>query len=114
MNAPARQLWRYSLQWRYPHKPCPALHELAMAEVPAGAPCPAEVMALWRPGGDYCISIDFGEPAVVRRWSDERKADARRRALARRVAAAAPLFTDELVERALADRPGYFAGKATR
>jgi hypothetical protein len=79
----------------------------------AGAPRPAEILGLWTAGGDYRISIDFADLAPPRRWSPERKSRARRRALAARVHAAAPLFAEKLIERALNARPDYFAGKTS-
>ena len=104
-------LWRYSLRWSLPHKPCPGPLELAAAEVPAGDQCPPVVADLWKPGTGYAVCVDFPQPAEIRRWSDERKAQARRRNLARRVEKAAPLFADELIARELEARPDYFAGK---
>lgn len=109
MNTP---FWRYSLQWSLPHQPCPGQHELASAEVPAGSPCPPSVADLWKAGAGYAICIDFPPPAPIRRWSDERKAAARKRNLARRVQKKAPLFADELITRELNARPDYFAGKS--
>lgn len=91
-------LWRYSLRWSLPHKPCPGPLELAAAEVPAGDQCPPVVADLWKPGTGYAVCV-------------ERKAQARRRNLARRVEKAAPLFADELIARELEARPDYFAGK---
>jgi hypothetical protein len=116
---PPRQhwCWRYSLRRRcYSHRAHRAYigpQGLAAAEVPGGAPCPTELLALWAAGGDYGVCIDFGEPAPVRRWSDERKGAARRRRMTSRVRAATPMFADELIERALSERPDYFAGKST-
>ncbi len=55
----AALLWRYSLRWGLPHRPCPGPHELAAAEVPAGQQCPPEVANLWRPGTGYVVCIDF-------------------------------------------------------
>jgi len=114
MKAALQAKWRYSLRWRYSHGTCPGPQEIAGVEEIAGAPCPAELLALWTAGGDYGISIDFGELAPTRRWSPERKSQARRHALAARVHAAAPLFAEELIERALATRPDYFAAKTSR
>ncbi len=105
-------LWRYSLRWSLPHLPCSGTRELASAEVPAGSPCPPSVASLWMPGAGYAISIDFPPPGPIRRWSDERKAAARRRNLERRVQRKAPLFADELIGRELEARPDYFAGKS--
>ena len=102
--------WTYSLCGSLPHQPCPGPRVLASAEVPAGAPCPPEVRDLWKPGTGYGIHIDFPQ-AAVRRWSEEAKANVRRRNLVARVQKAAPLFADELIERELAARPNYFAGK---
>ena len=50
---------------------------------------PAPAMPPWQ---------DFPQPAEIRRWSDERSMQARRRRnLARRVRSVAPLFADELI-----------------
>ena len=106
------RMWRYSLRWAMPHRPCPGAVELVMAEVAAGTPCPPEVAKRWTPGTGYAVSIDFLEPLTIKRWSDDRKADTRRRNLVRRLEATAPLFADELAERELSARPGYFAGKS--
>ncbi|MFU2883567.1 theronine dehydrogenase [Pseudomonas aeruginosa] len=70
-------MWRYSLRWSLPHKPCPGPLELAAAEVPAGDQCPPVVADLWKPGTGYAVCVDFPQPAEIRRWSDERKAQAR-------------------------------------
>ena len=103
--------WRYSLRWAYPHRSCPGEEILVFEDVPAGARAPASVMALFVPGGDYVVSLDFLDVKPIRRWSPERKAQARQRNLERRVAKAAPLFADELIARELANRPDYFKGK---
>ncbi len=103
--------WRYSLRWAYPHRPCPGEEILVFEDVPAGARAPASVMALFVPGGDYVVSLDFLDVKPIRRWSPERKAQARQRNLERRVAKAAPLFADELIARELENRPDYFKGK---
>ncbi|HGS7458572.1 TPA: theronine dehydrogenase, partial [Klebsiella pneumoniae] len=42
------------------------------------------------------------------------KAAARHRNLVRRINRIAPLFADELIERELESRPGYFRGKSER
>lgn len=105
-------IWRYSLRWGLPHRPCPGTHELAAAEVPAGWPCPPEIEALWKPGSGYVVSIDFGHSASgVRRWSNEAKSRARLRNLAERLQRQAPLFADEFFARETAQRPGYYAGE---
>ncbi|MCO5067061.1 MAG: theronine dehydrogenase [Rhizobiaceae bacterium] len=109
MNA---ALWTYSLRWSLPHLSPPGPRELARADVPAGRPCPDSVMALWKPGAGYAICIDFPPPAPIKRWSDERKAAARRRNLERRVRRLAPLFADEFIAREIAARPAYFQGKS--
>lgn len=88
-------LWRYSLRWSLPHRPCPGPLELAVAEVLAGARCPPEVSALWRPGTGYAVCLDFPQAQAVRRWSDEQRVAVRKRNLVRRVERAAPLFADE-------------------
>lgn len=103
--------WRYSLRWRYPHRNCPGEMVLATEDVVAGAPIPASIMALFVSGGDYAVSLDFLTVKTIRRWSPERKAQARQRNLERRVAKAAPLFADELIERQLENRPDYYNGK---
>lgn len=104
-------LWRYSVRWGLPHKPCPGEVVLASAEVPEGMPCPESVKAHWRPGTGYCISLDFQQSAAVRRWSDEQRAKVRRRNLIQRIEKTAPLFADELIARELDERREYFSGK---
>ncbi|EHC46946.1 hypothetical protein LTSEINV_6506 [Salmonella enterica subsp. enterica serovar Inverness str. R8-3668] len=79
--------------------------------VEAGLPAPESVMSRWVPGAGYA---DFLDERQIRRWSDERKAAARRRNLERRVNRIAPLFADELIERELETRPAYFRGKSAR
>jgi hypothetical protein len=103
-------LWRYSLRWSLPHLPCPGPKELFAIEVPAGRECPDEIEALWRPGTGYAGCIDF-EWQPIKRWTDARRAAARRRNLQRRIEKVAPLFADELIARELHDRADYFAGK---
>ena len=103
--------WLYSLRWGLRHIPCPGAPELARAEVNAGEPCPDSVTELWVPGGGYVVCIDFPAPKPITRWSDERKAGARKRNLRRRVLKTAPLFADELIEREINDRATYFSGK---
>lgn len=103
--------WCYSLRWRYPHRVCPGETVLVSVDVAAGAPVPASIMALFVPGGDYAVSLDFLDVRPIRRWSPERKAQARQRNLERRVMNVAPLFADELIARELSNRPDYFKGK---
>lgn len=110
---PAGLMWRYSLRWGLPHKPCPGAFELAAAEVPPGQPCPEPVAALWKPGAGYVVSIDFQQPeSAMRRWSKEAKARVRQRNLAARLQRQAPLFADELFSRETARRPAYYAGES--
>ena len=103
-------LWRYSLRWCLPHRPCPGQKELLAIDVPAGRDCPDEIRAMWRPDTGYAVCIDF-EWKPIKRWSDERRAASRRRNLQRRIEKLAPLFADELIERELHNRADYFAGK---
>lgn len=103
--------WRYSLRWRYPHRPCPGKVELVSALVPAGAPAPAAVLEQWTPGGDYMVCVGYPPPAPIKRWSAERKAACRRRNMEKRIRKVAPLFADELIAQELEKRPDYFAGK---
>ena len=105
------QMWRYSVRWSLPHKPCPASVELAVMEVPAGSRCPSEVLAFWKPGTGYAVSLDFPQAGPVKRWSAERRANVRRQNLVRRIERHAPLFADELIEREIAKRPDYFKGE---
>ena len=105
--------WRYSLRWKRPG-PCPGLPELASAVVEAGQAAPDAVMSRWVAGASYAVCIDFLDDRAVRRWSDERKAAARRRNLETRINRKAPLFADELIERELTARPDYFRGKSPR
>lgn len=58
-------------------------------------------MSRWVAGAGYAVCIDFLDDRAVRRWSDERKAAARRRNLEKRINRKAPLFADELIEREL-------------
>lgn len=112
-KAPAL-LWRYSVRWGLPHLPCPGPVELAAVEVPAGTRwenCPPEIRAHWKPGTGYAVSLDFPPAGPVRRWSDARRADVRRRNLAKRIERDAPLFADELIQRELSASPEYFSGK---
>lgn len=51
-----------------------------------------------------------GPPTKVR--SQEQRARQRQQNLERRATRNAPLFAEQLVERELARRPGYFAGEA--
>lgn len=112
---PAGLMWRYSLRWGLPHRPCPGPFELAAAEVQPGQPCPPAVAALWKPGAGYVVSIDFQQPeSAMRRWSQEAKARARRRNLAARLQRQAPLFADELFTRETTRRPAYYAGENIR
>lgn len=106
--------WRYSLRWRLPRTPCSGPQELASEVVDAGEPAPESVMARWVAGAGYAVCVDFLDERQVRRWSDERKAAARRRNLVRRVNRIAPLFADELIGRELAARPDYYRGKFPR
>lgn len=90
--------WRYSLRWRLPRTPCPGPQELASEVVDAGKPAPESVLSRWVPGAGYAVCVDFLDERQVKRWSDERKAAARRRNLERRVNRIAPLFADEFIE----------------
>ncbi|MDU1906682.1 MAG: theronine dehydrogenase [Dysgonomonas sp.] len=81
-----------------------------MAEVEAGQSAPESIMSLWVAGAGYAVCVDFPGDKPIRRWSEERKAAARRRNLTARVNRIAPLFADELIERELEDRPAYFRG----
>ncbi len=76
--------WRYSLRWKLP-SPCPGKEVLAMAEVEAGQSAPESIMSLWIAGAGYAVCVDFLSDKPIRRWSEERKAAARRRNLTARV-----------------------------
>ena len=102
--------WRYSLRWKSP-SPCPGPHELA-SEGEAGQPAPESIMSRWVAGAGYAVCVDFPDERQIKRWSDERKAAARRRNLGRRVNRMAPLFAEELIARELEGRPDYFRGKS--
>lgn len=106
--------WRYSLRWRLPRTPCPGPQELVSEVVAAGKHAPESVMARWVAGAGYAVCVDFLNERQIRRWSDERKAAARRRNLERRVNRIAPLFADELIEREMDKRLEYFCGKSER
>lgn len=71
-------------------------------------------MSCWVAGAGYAVCVDFLDERQIKRWSDERKAAARHRNLVRRINRIAPLFADELIERELESRPGYFRGKSER
>lgn len=103
--------WRYSLRWSLQHRVCPGAEELAVVIVPAGTPVPESIMCQFVAGSGYAVCLDFLSVRPVRRWTPERKAQARQRNLIRRVMKAAPLFADELITRELAARPDYFKGK---
>lgn len=102
--------WRYSVAWSLPHRPCPGLQELAAAEVQAGCACPPEILAHWRPGSGYAVTLDFVDQSPVRRWSKATKASVRRRRLQARLQRRVPLFADELFAREIARRARYFEG----
>jgi len=104
--------WLYTLRWGLRHIPCPGERELARAVVNAGERCPESVLTHWTPGGGYVVCLDFLSVKPIKHWSDERKAEARKRNLTRRVMKAAPLFADELIERELTEREDYFRGKS--
>lgn len=79
--------------------------------VPAGVPTPASIMALFVPGSGYAVCIDFLYIRPIKRWTPERKAQARQRNMRRRITKVAPLFADELIASELAARPEYFNGQ---
>jgi len=106
-------IWRYSLRWKLPSL-CPGKEVLAMAEVEAGQSAPESIMSLWVAGAGYAVCVDFCVDKPIRRWSEERKAAARRRNLTARVNRIAPLFADELIERELEARPAYFRGISSK
>ncbi|WP_242450079.1 theronine dehydrogenase [Klebsiella variicola] len=102
------------MRWKRPHRPCPGPLELVSVVVEAGQATPEEVMSCWVAGAGYAVCVDFLDERQIKRWSDERKAAARHRNLVRRINRIAPLFADELIERELESRPGYFRGKSER
>ncbi|EFT2484982.1 theronine dehydrogenase [Salmonella enterica] len=106
--------WRYSLRWKLSRTLCPGPYELVSEVVEAGLPAPKSVMSRWVPDVGYAVCVDFLDERQVRRWSDERKAAARRQNLERRVNRIAPLFADEFIERELETRADYFRGKSVR
>ncbi|WP_436877904.1 theronine dehydrogenase [Siccibacter turicensis] len=106
--------WQYSVRWGNRYAPCPGAYELACEVVIAGERCPEWLTALATDNKGYVINIDFPDVKPIRRWSDERKAAARKRNLIRRVMNAAPLFADELIAGELAARPDYYSGKSVR
>lgn len=103
--------WRYSLRWCLPHIPSPRGNILLSEVVPAGNPTPASIMALFVPGSGYAVCIDFLDIRPIKRWTPERKAQARQRNMRRRITKVAPLFADELIASELAARPEYFNGQ---
>lgn len=102
--------WHYSVRWGLPHRPCPGPEVLGSAEVLAGESCPPEIARLHTLGSGYAVVIDFPPAQPIRRWSNERRAAARKRNLIRRVEKAAPLFAAELIQREIESRPEYFQG----
>ncbi|EGS5428238.1 hypothetical protein I8U87_004057 [Salmonella enterica] len=76
----------------------------------------SDVLKTWIAGGGLSLHRRARKEGKrqIRRWSDERKAAARRRNLERCVNRIAPLFADELIERELETRPAYFRGKSAR
>ncbi|HFO2534814.1 TPA: theronine dehydrogenase [Yersinia enterocolitica] len=103
--------WRYSLRWCLPHLPSPRGKILMSEVVPAGDPTPASIMDLFVPSSGYAVCIDFLDIRPIKRWTPERKAQARQRNMRRRIMNAAPLLADELIARELAARPEYFNGQ---
>ncbi|WP_029696392.1 hypothetical protein [Siccibacter turicensis] len=106
--------WKYSVRWGNRYVPCPGDFELASTLVTAGERCPDWLTALATANNGYVINIDFPDVKPVKRWSDERKAAARKRNLTRRVMKHAPLFAEELIAQELATRPDYYRGKSNR
>jgi hypothetical protein len=78
--------------------------------VPRGAATPV-IDALWRPGCGYEIACFAPRSAPARQLSSAAKGSMRRKALARRVNAAAPLFAADLYAAALAKNSAYFDGE---
>jgi hypothetical protein len=103
--------WRYSLRWCLPHIPSPRGDILLSEVVPAGERPPASIMEFFVPSSGYAVCIDFLDFHPIKRWTSERKAQARQRNMQRRIVNVAPLFADELIARELAARPDYFKGK---
>ncbi len=106
--------WRWSIRWSDPHStPCPAPVELFARTTEQGRENePPEIAELWRPGTGYAVCIDFLNPdKPPRRWSTEAKGRNRQKRMRERIEKAAPLFAEELIERALTQRPDYYAGQ---
>lgn len=101
---------RYTLAWRLPHKEPPGPRVLKAMLVPRGERCPAEIMALWRPGEGYAIGWELVTQKPIRRWSPEAKAKARQRNLRKRMELRYPLFAEIWIAQELQHRPSYYAG----
>ncbi|HBN7636190.1 TPA: theronine dehydrogenase [Pseudomonas aeruginosa] len=106
-------MWRYSLRWCLPHRPCPGRRELMVKYTVPGAPIPTKIRELWKEyqGQGYGVCIDFPPSKAVQRWSAERKAEARRRKMVKRIEKTAPLFAQELIAREFQKRGAYFNGE---
>ena len=74
---------------------------------PALRDLPSDAPALV-PGSGWASCIYSVDRRPVRRWSPERKAEARRANLQRRIETKLPLFAELLVAEELARRPDYF------
>ncbi len=104
----------WQVQWGNPQTTPPAGMPRVLAEVfvPAphgmGARRPAEIDSVPRPAG-YTVYVGALMPPLVP-LSPERLARLRRQRLEARVRGRTPMFADELIERALAAKPDYYAG----
>jgi hypothetical protein len=108
----------YKIEWSNPYTKPPAGMPLVLAEmfVPTdgyrGACTPAEIATFAVPRG-YTTTISWlAQPIKVQ--PPERLAANRRRLLAARAAAKAPLFAEEFVAAEIARQPDYYAGENNR
>lgn len=102
---------RYTIMWRNPHTEPPRGKVLGARLVPAGEPCPPELLDLFTPGDGYCVSWQLVTQRPIVRWSAETKGRVRRRNLRKRLEKKVPLFADMFEAAELARRPDYFEGK---
>lgn len=106
--------WVYRVRWSNPYTYNESNgkdYELAVQTVTAGTPCPKELeeLAASHPGYGITLGFHYGQR---RTWTPEAKGRKRAANMRRRIENAAPLFAAELIERELADRPDYFAGRS--
>jgi len=101
---------RWSLRWSNPTTFKEGMQRTKMAVlVPAGTPCPPEILDAWEPGSRYAVSFERVTQRPIRRWSQEAKSRARRRNLKQRMEKKYLLFAAMFEQAELANRPEYYA-----